>query len=111
MNKSKQRGKYYHKGNRMVPRLKRGWLAHSTIIAVLWTSLNAFAYEQTTHAAMTREAIMQSQLNPATPDLLQRLGVSDRQVSLGNAYLDLSDEGVVVSRSNAPAGPQYPPDF
>src|SRR5205085_4392195 len=44
-------------------------------------------------------------------DLPQRLGVSDRQVSLGNVYLDLSDDGLLVSRSNAPAGLQYPADF
>src|ERR1051325_1290745 len=74
-------------------------------------SIDISAYEQTTHAAMTREALMQSQLSPAAPDLLKRLGISDRQVSLGNTYLDVTDLGVVVSRSNAPTAPQYPADF
>ena len=93
----------------MAPRLSG--FAQAVVVAVLSVSINAVAYEQTTHAAMTREAMMQSQLNPAIPGLLQRLGISERQVSLGNIYLDVSDGGVVVSRSNAPTGLQYPPDF
>jgi hypothetical protein len=94
----------------MEPRLSGGLFA-TAVIAVLWGSLDALAYEQTTHAAMTREAMMQSQLNPVTQDLLERLGISDRQVSLRASYLDLADSGVIVRRSNAPTGNLDPPNF
>src|SRR6266568_579410 len=89
----------------------RALLAASAVTVAVWLPIETSAFEQITHAAMTREALMQSQLSPGTPDLLQRLGISDRQMSLGNTYLDVSDTGMVVSRSNAPVGPQYPPDF
>jgi hypothetical protein len=86
-------------------------LVQCLFFAVLLMPLNGFAYEQTTHAALTREAILQSTVSPATPDVLQRLGISDRQIALGDAYLDLADDGVIRSRSNAPSGRQYPLEF
>src|SRR6266581_822769 len=95
----------------MDPMVRRGLWAASAATVFLWLPIETSAFEQITHAAMTREALMQSQLSPGTPDLLQRLGISDRQMSLGNTYLDVSDTEMVVSRSNAPAGPQYPADF
>ena len=84
------------------------YLANAPLLSL---PLEAVSYEQATHAAMTREAMMQSLLNPQGPDLLQRLGVWDRQVSFGNTYLDLADGGMVLSRSNAPTGVQYPQKF
>jgi hypothetical protein len=77
----------------------RSLRAFGVAIALLGSPLDAFGYEVATHAAMTREAIMQSQLNPASPDLLQRLGIVERQVSLRWIYPDLADSRVVVTKS------------
>ena len=87
------------------------WSIGLCTIGFLSTPVDALAYEQATHGAMTREAILQSQLSPSIPDLLQRLGIASSQLSLGSQYLDLADNGLVATRSNAPSGPQYPPAF
>ena len=103
---SRRQKMHYFERNDFEPWLRLGLRAYCVIAALLASALDALAYEQTTHAAITREAVMQSQLSPVAQDVLQRLGIADRQVSLANMYLDVSDSGIVVSRSNAPGGDQ-----
>ena len=66
------------------------------------------AYEVATHAALTREALMRSSLDPTTLDLFVRLGISDKQVMLGTVYLDIGNNGFGTSRRNRPTDN---PDF
>jgi hypothetical protein len=73
--------------------------------------LTAFSYDTSTHAALTREAYKRSVLQepdpqepaPQKPDLLTRLGVAAYGGSLGNAYLDITPDGVVLARHNNPS--------
>src|SRR5437763_7324741 len=81
-----------------------GRLACWATLALLGLTINVRAYEVATHAAITREAMMKSQLNPADPNLLQRLGVADWQTSLGESYLDILDDAQTVTRLNDPIG-------
>jgi hypothetical protein len=67
-------------------------------------SLRVDAYEFATHAAITREAVMRSRLNPAAPDLLLMLGIADKGHSIGNSYLDFPGNGVAVERQLNPLG-------
>ena len=60
------------------------------------------SYELATHAALTREALMRSSLSPTIPDIWSRLGISDKQVSLGTMYFDIGNNGVGLPRSNRP---------
>jgi hypothetical protein len=72
-------------------------------VSLVCIALSARAYEQITHAAMTREAAMQSELNPLTSDVYQRLGIADKQASLINYYINISNTAYVI-RSNDPDG-------
>src|SRR5437588_8387372 len=73
---------------------------------LIWPGVLA-AYEQATHAAMTREAYVQSFLNPSVSDLLARLGLDDTAEKLGPIYLDIANSSTVVRF----ASPSSPPNF
>ena len=65
------------------------------------------AYEQSTHAALTREAYVQSMLNPTVSDLLLRLGLDGAMLNLGTQYLDVTTNATIVRE----ASPPFPPRF
>jgi hypothetical protein len=56
------------------------------------------AYEVASHAAMTREALMQCQLNPTSPSLFVQLGIAGKNPSLGNTYFDIGPDGSSTER-------------
>lgn len=70
---------------------------------LIWPGVLA-AYEQATHAAMTREAYVQSFLNPSVSNLLARLGLDETAEKLGPLYLDIANSSTVV-RFASPSSP------
>ena len=69
----------------------------------------SFAYELSTHAALTREACVASRLGPADDaqvppsELVSRLGLDGRRRSLGSVYIDLA-HGSIHERLAVPGG-------
>ena len=73
--------------------IKVGILALS--LSLLGGVPQVLGFELVTHAALTREAFLESMLNPGTPtqprptDLLKRLGLEVRDADLGTVYFDI----------------------
>ena len=71
------------------------------------SSVAVEAYEQSTHAALTREAYVQSLLNPTVSDVLVRLGLDGAMLNLGAQYLDITANATIARE----ASPPFPPRF
>ena len=70
-------------------------------IFLLTVPISALAYDTTTHAAMTAEALTQSLITatPNTSPIFKKLGLFDRDYALGSYYMDI---GSLVKRNTTP---------
>ncbi|MDR1530450.1 MAG: hypothetical protein LBS40_08695 [Burkholderiales bacterium] len=70
------------------------------VALILYPNLS-FAYEVSTHAALTREAYQRSMLQ--NTDLLERLGIAIFQENLGEIYFDINpSSGEIIARKSNP---------
>jgi hypothetical protein len=68
-------------------------LASMTFLGLMAIGSIAAAYEFSTHAAVTREAYLRSDLYPLSSATITRLGLGDRQIDLGDVYIDVGPNG------------------
>ena len=66
----------------------------------LMTAHAVFAFDVTTHAAMTIKAVQQSKIgsNPNASELLRRLGIVDSEKMIGQYYMHMGGQVTLTNR-------------